>query len=276
MSLAALENVETGVANRALATTVLSLGNATVREVAEDVAPLAHALIAEARHALGIDTEDNRPESLRRIRTHLAAEVDKRLFAGVDRRALRVELGASGELPLGGYRVQADGSFKVVHKREKLKTAELIIRHPDAFHHMLNNNRSDSGDYSFFVKRINNQKRDKKYWAIVGAVRLGDVLHVTTLWRLFTETVDTTSAISPIDLLRSFVAAYGMPFSLVGRQLSGLILDQKYPSNVDDDPKLVGEGSVESLTNFDGKCLNVAIAYGIDTKRYGADWIRFA
>ena len=280
MSLNALSPLDSVAADKALAATMLSLGGPGLEYIPEQYAAISAALVEEVRQALDLRPDDNSAKAVLDIRGYLSREVDRRLFAGVDRKALRESLGTRGALSLGGYDIVESDQFKRAQVKESAKFAIRCVRTADMTQHILSKfATSDDRQFSLFLKAVDGT-RGGRHWVIIETLRQGTVLRLSALWRLFPQVVDIDLVSEPMDVLAAFVSVYGLPLT-VGTEVlpDNLLLDRFFPDTL-------GSGfQVSSPANRD-TALNaifmrtptgthVALAYCIDIQRYRGDHTRY-
>lgn len=295
MSLSALKDVDASVAKGALASTVMSMAGPGLEFVPEQYSSLSKALIAEARKALKISADDDSDRSFRAIRAFLSKEVDRQIYAGVDRDSLRDKLSASGNLPLAGYSIEFSSDFDEGFKEDR-RFVEKTMRSADRIEHRVvgiaEKMKLDRGS-SLFAKIVLSKDRSRNNILLVDAIRAGTTLSVTKTWRIFPEVIDLESEKSPFELLDRFVSHYGFDVEYEGYARGKLISNLELPAELND-PDATDQirrvhsqrknfVAVESGTNVtmhkEGVESHVEtfvlLAYAIDIDRYRSDARRF-
>ena len=280
MPLKSLSEVDQKTANAALASTVLSLGGPGIEFVPSKYAALARAMVEEVRSDLRLNNEDTRPESILRIKDVLSAEVDRRLFAGVDRGSLRTSLGNAGNLPLGAYKVDVGDAFKAEFKREKASFATECVKRADMFVHLADDAALSDKRVSFFAKYVKSLDGKRDYWSIVSAIRDGGAVKVDYLWRVFPDTVRVTDASDPISILGCFLSVYGLKLSVDGGPGRDKLIKDRYVFGDEGNLRVDSDSQVSFLLSVISRRrllgVNIDLAYAVDTTKYWSDFTRFA
>jgi len=281
MPLTRLEGIEPSIANSALAATVISIGGGGLEHIPSEYLAISRGLIEEARSELGLRSDDESWEAYRKIKDFLSREVDRRLFAGIDRKALRRRMGEAGQLPLSGYEIKLGKPFKENFTNESSRFAISCVQKADLFEHFLEEAGDKDVQFSIFARQIESLKKDKTYWCIVSALRAGDTLEIMALWRIFPETVNLENVAKPLNILKSFVSVYGVELVIEGEQTNErLIVDQFFPGYTEVEKFLDSpdnqSSTMEIVSQKEVGGVRVALAYAISHPRYRADRTRYA
>ncbi|WP_313337320.1 hypothetical protein [Sphingobium yanoikuyae] len=212
-------------ANAALAFAAMNVAGAGMSAVPETYADISTRLVDEAKLKLGISVEDQSPDSMERVRSFLAAEVNRRVFDGVDRNAVRSRLGAQGRLSNGAYKMSFAENFSDFKESERF-VRDCIVSADDTCH-LVPMNEGNDKEFSIFSKKVSSLNRKRSYWAIALCFRQGSELKVVNFWRLFDQTVDVLGSENALDLLSSFLDVYGIPLVINDVQTSDKMITNR-------------------------------------------------
>ena len=292
MSLVSISGIESKVAEGALASTLIGLSGGGLESVSKPYSKIAHEIVAEVRELLSIGSDDDSFESLQKIRKFISGEIDKALFAGIDRQSVREKLGQTGQLPTSGYDINYAKTLRNVLKEDRSFIEKAIltadqIEHID--HDFSNPKRVDSRGSSLYAKFIKAAGRKKSYYYLVDCVRSKSELTALRAWRIFPEVVDIANAVTPLDLLRAFTGHYGFEVEYKGFARAKLIVNLHLPVEFagpeeTDKIQIIHDEGGDSLACETGAAVTttendavvggetvINLAYAIDISRYLKD-----
>jgi hypothetical protein len=158
-----------------------------------------------------------------KIYQYLAHEIERAALMGVDISEVKTRLGESGDLAPSLYKFEFTDTFRDVSERRGIekRDVEQALRAPDFVQHL----RPEllgiaSGKLtSLYLKEFrNSQHPSNTYSLLVFCHRSGYIQKVGEAWRIFPADVDTSTAKSPLDVLKAFVNKYGLEFQLGDRK----------------------------------------------------------
>lgn len=276
MSLNTLKNLDRSMANATLAMAAMNVAGPGMATIPEKYSELSRRLVNEVKLKLDIPEDDNSAENLERVRVVLAAEVNKRVYDGVDRGAVRRRLGARGALPTAGYKLSFAADFAKDFGEKESFVRESILR-ADHICHLGQGTADDDPACTIFARKVRSKDRRSEQWALILAQRTGDKIDILALWRIFDATVDTSQCKDVVDLLRAFLNIYGVEMTINGKGTPALLVldtnlgpDMNFEIHTDTPFKAISVFRRNLAGSFE-----VAIAFTIDMKRYNADRIRY-
>tara|TARA_B100001105_G_scaffold253710_1_gene247823 strand:+ start:502 stop:1335 length:834 start_codon:yes stop_codon:yes gene_type:complete len=276
MSLNTLENLDRSMANAALAMAAMNVAGPGMATIPEKYSEISHRLVKEVKLKLAIPEDDNSAENLERVRVVLAAEVDKRVYDGVDRGAVRRRLGARGALPTAGYKISFAADFAKDFGEKESFVRESVLR-ADYICHLGQGTADGDPACTIFARKVRSKDRRSEQWALIQAQRTGDKIEIISLWRIFDATVDTSHCEDVVDLLKAFLNVYGIEMMINDKAEPVLLLldtnlgpDMNFGLDTERPFKCISVFRKNLAGSFE-----VAIAFAIDMKRYNADRIRY-
>jgi hypothetical protein len=112
-------------------------------------------------------------------------------------------------------------------------------------------------------------KRHASHWLMIQTFRQGVSLSVNSAWLVFPDQVNLSEAAKPIDVLRSFVKAYGVPFKLNGEE--HLFIESIPAQSMKDNRVELPKGELFysiSFRNIANEMGVMGAVYCIDVRRY--------
>ena len=210
-------------------------------EPAPELVPLAEAnlqsaVLAEARHHLGIAAEDVSPEAIERI-TDLLDEESDRLLDPPETEAALSRLAERGDLPSDLYQLEyLPNVVNLYGKGFDLENEiiSLAVKDPDMEQHYgPNKGDRQPSMISLFLRTFRTKWPFKDFVAIVVGQRSGFKFVIHQAWRVFTSKIDIAGLETPIDWLRRFSEYFGKPVDVGGQTGSFfLFLDKAIPNNI--------------------------------------------
>jgi len=215
MSLSTLNRFEPPKAKAILAEAILSHGLDVPPSIPQSYPEEVTELINEVRHRLEIDDSDNSSRTKTRITEILSLEVTRIASAGRDLKEVAENLGQKGQLPLGAYKIHiVDGILREM--KEAKSVIERVIREADEVQHITGTGplSNSATGLTLIMKWVRTEK--SAFWYLLDAQRTKDTLRVAGIYRIDPEAIDLTNAATPLDVLKRFVARYGLPFHVKG------------------------------------------------------------
>jgi hypothetical protein len=186
---------------------------------------LAERVIAELSAQIGPAKEDESEERhLGRLSDALSRALSETVLAGADLDAIRRRAGQRGALPADLYRIVFTNYFEGQAALFAIRKSyvEDAIKAADTAEHLKSKSEVTSGLYvSLFVKtpRI----RGAPYSLLIKCNRTGAELHVEDALYFFHDTFQWRAPVTPVRMLLDFLAEFGRPLVLNGRQVPYLI-----------------------------------------------------
>jgi hypothetical protein len=190
--------------------------------------PLARAVLQEARRRLHLEEDDWSTSARVRVANLLGDELRHTLLTRERATAARQRLGASGALWTRAYRIEFTTDSKA--GRVRPVNIEDAVRNPDAFQHLPPGPDTSSSNkfLSLFVKRASAREGEPSF-TLVQAHRDQDVQRVEAAWRIYPSEVDIKEAREPLDILKAFVARYGLDLKIGGGEVRKFTLYERVP-----------------------------------------------
>jgi hypothetical protein len=176
----------------------------------------ATAILSELRTSLKIAEKDDTPAARTKLGEALSKEIYQTVLSSDKKQDALKRMGQAGCLPNSAYTIQQSAEFANRFYRLGVKRQGVIdaIKNADDTQHLLPEGATEETreDMSLFLKRHAN------HWLMVQTHRQGVTLSATSAWLVFPAVVDLTKASKPIDVLRSFVEAFGVLFTMNGHE----------------------------------------------------------
>lgn len=219
MSLSALKDLDSTEASRALAAAALMTsfdpGVSSDEFDVQKYTESAGAILSELRAKLKLTENDDSATARTKLGTALSNEIYRTVLSSKEDDVLK-RVGQAGLLPNSAYNVQQPESFANLFHRlgvNRQRVAEAI-KQADETQHLLPEGATveNREDISLFLKRRGD------HWLMVQTIRQGINLTANSAWLIFPAIVNLSNASQPIDVLCSFVEAFGVPFKMNGHE----------------------------------------------------------
>jgi hypothetical protein len=201
-----------------MARAALSLGY--VEESEGEQESVIAQLLDEARNRLGINREDNEPDTLSRIADFLDSESDK-LFSPANMNLALARLAERGDLPSDLYEINIIKNISDLHGKNLQLEKDLIETTIKDFtqeqHYGPPKKPHDPAMISLFVRSFRTKWLFKDFVMLVAAKRAGFKLDVHQAWRIYPPKVSIAGADTPVQLLQRFADEYGAEIDINGR-----------------------------------------------------------
>jgi hypothetical protein len=201
-----------------LARAALSLGY--VEESKGEQETIIAQLIEETRNRLGINQEDNAPDTLSRIADFLDSESDKLLSPTNTDLALG-RLAERGDLPSDLYEINIIKTVSDIYGSrfplEKSLIETTVMDFAQEQHYGPPRKPHDPAMISLFVRSFRTTWPLRNFVMLVAAKREGFKLHVHQAWRIYPPKVNIAGADTPVQLLQRF-AVYGAEIEIRGKR----------------------------------------------------------
>jgi hypothetical protein len=224
---------------------------------------------------LNISPDNNSPEARASVDKILADTLRQSLLSGVNSSDVLSRVGQAGRLWPVLYNVIQPKEFQNVFYGLGVTSnhVENAVKHPDDHQHIMTEGMpSDWRAISLFMKRVISRDAHKSHWLLVQAHRMGADQQVVSAWQIYPDEVNIENARRPIDVLRAFVAVYGVPLKVA--ETKALFVDsESFPI----DAKVIVDwtGAPEDFfvsfahtSNSDAGILRLGVAYCIDLRKY--------
>jgi len=255
-----------------LARAALSLGY--VEKSEGDYGIIIAQLIDETRNRLGINREDNAPDTLSRIADFLDSESDKLLSPTNTDLALG-RLAERGDLPSDLYEINIIEAISDTHGKNWQLEKELIETTIRDFtqeqHYGPPRKPHEPAMISLFVRSFRTKWLGKNFMMLVAARRDGFKLHVHQAWRIYPSKVNMAGASGPVGLLQRFSNVYGAEIEMDGRMghfflFSATPAPDNYKIKLHNKPRHI---HVSQFFQFDSRGRrNSALIVAIDLVKY--------
>jgi hypothetical protein len=178
---------------------------------------LVARLIAEAREELRLPENDTSPNSQRLILDLLTRSMAN---AFSNPQEAQERLGSRGALEPGAYDVHFGDNFEDLISKRGITRDQIqsALSSPDAVEHLPPMHDDATDRFSLFTKRDPGPST-----LLVEATREKARLHVSVAWRIFHRDIRWDGVRGPLDLLRSFIEAFGKDFLLGNRPPQKLV-----------------------------------------------------
>ncbi len=279
MSFHVLESRDQRAATGILAAAAL----ATAPNVAGDEPEIAKAyrteaqeLLKEIRKHLRIDRDDHSPPAILSIANLLTKQIEETILGHADTSQILARAGQAGRLPPVMYTVDQPKSFSNLFYNLGVRRnhVEDAVKHPDDYQHLMTEKATEESKdvISLFVKEIKSAKTGSNNWLLVQCHRQGLTQIVQSAWRIFPDTIDLTQAYEPLHLLKAFVAVFGLPVSVAGKETL-FIESVPYPKGPLLDWRFQAVGpdvfaSISQVATTDPTMIEVGIGYSINLPKY--------
>lgn len=236
----------------------------------------ALAALKEIRSRLKI-SEYTDPETAHSLIAKTIADTLRQAILGhADTEAILKRMGNSGRLPSASYNVLQSQEFQTAFYRLGIRGnhVEDAVKHPDDLQHLMTEGMPESWhDISLFMKYVASRELSRRHWLLVQAHRVATDQRVGAAWRIYPEDINLETAQQPIDVLKAFVEAYGVPISIDGTKVL-FIEFRSYPVNVSIKIDWTGAPedhfvSIAHTTDLSGR-FRIGLTYCIDIPKYSA------
>ncbi len=236
MQLNSLKSLDSKTANGVLAAAALSTapdpGVGERPNVLRAYEREAAAVLSEIRHHLRIAKDNDSSEARRLVSKALTDALQKSILADSNTADILSRIGSAGRLPPYAYNVVQSKQFQEFFYALGISrnNIEEAVKSPDDFQHMMTEGmHPDARDLSLFMKRVMSREPTRRNWLLVQSHRIGTDQKVGAAWRVYPDDVDIQRAQTPVDVLKAFVFAFGVPVKIGDAR--GLFLDpQTFPA----------------------------------------------
>lgn len=177
-------------------------------------------ILEEARHRLGIASDDDSSDSIEKLAEFLDEEFD-RLLAPPDTEFALARLAERGDLPSDLYEINIIANVADIYGNRfdlEKDIIETTVRSPSKEQHYGPPRRQhEPAMISLFLRSFRTKWPLKDFVMLVAAQREGFFLHVHQAWRIYPSKVNTAGVKEPIDWLRKFSDAYGIDVEVEGQ-----------------------------------------------------------
>ena len=283
MPLDVLNRYDNSTASAILAAAALSTSSMPFE--AEDDLIVEHRdqvseLLTQIRRRLNLRSDDSSIDAKTSIDAFISKSIDEVVMTAPAAEAALSRAGQAGRLSPALYKVEQPAPFceRFYALTFKKHIVQEVINTPDEFQHLLNDGAAadDRDNLSLFLKKFPEKKRGSAHWLLVQTVRSGFTQVANSAWRVFPTDVDLMKAGSPVDVLRQFAAAFGLPVK-VGSQVDTFVESQTVIKDAPVNIEYGGPLNHEIFMSYSlrGKTVNpliskVGVAYCIDLVRYKA------
>src|SRR5215471_798610 len=221
--ITSLKTLDRTTAAGLLARAALSLGyqDNPVPPFIEGEEKIRSAVINEARQKLGVDSSDNRPETIARIADLLDNESDK-LLAPPDTKAALARLAERGDLPSDLYEIEIIPNVIQIYGKHFPLEKEIIettVRAPTLEQHFGPPRKPhEPAMISLFARTFRTRWPLKDFVMLVAAQRDGFRLYVHQAWRIYSSRVKLEGVKTPVDWLSRFADVYGAEIEVEGKK----------------------------------------------------------
>jgi hypothetical protein len=178
-------------------------------------------VIEEARHHLGLSSEENNEEAFEKIADFLDQEADK-LLAPPNTESALFRLAERGDLPSDLYEINIIPNVIDVYRGRfplEKQIIETTIRAPTLQQHYGPVRKPHEPTMiSLFLRSFRTRWPLKDFSVIVAAQRNGFNLDVHQAWRIYPQIVSLRGVETPIDWLHKFADHYGYEIEVGGRK----------------------------------------------------------
>ncbi len=243
--------------------------------VAKEYKVEATELLTEIRRRLKIDESDKSPNATRSISEFLTKQLEQTILGGADTSKILGRAGQSGRLPPAMYIVEQPKQFGDMFYNLGVRRNHVddAVKHPDDYQHLMTDYGSDKERVvSLFIKEVRSARKGGSHWLLVQCYRKGILQIAQSAWRIFPDSIDLTGAYEPLQVLKAFVAVFGLPVRVGG--VEALFIESVlYPKS----EKLTwafqgasadGFASLSYVTTQDPNVLEVGIGYSINLPKY--------
>jgi hypothetical protein len=235
----------------------------------------ASEVLSEIRHLLRIPSDNFSADARGSVSKALADALRDSILRGTNTTEVIARVGQTGQLPPIAYNVIQPKEFANVFyglgvTRNHIEDA---VKHPDDHQHLMTGGMPiDWQDISLFMKRVISRDPSKSHWLLVQTHRLGLDQQVRSACLIYPGDVNIEDAQLPIDVLKAFVAVYGVPLS-VGTVKALFVDSETFP--IGENVVVDWSGappdhfvSFAKTTSATSGLLKVGVAYCIDTGKY--------
>jgi hypothetical protein len=221
--IAYLKTLDRKLAAGLLARAALSLGyeDDPVAPLVKGEEKIRSGLLDEARKVLGVDRDDNRPETIEKIADFLD-EVSDSFLGSPDTNAALARLAERGDLPSDLYEIDVIANVREFHGKHFPLEKEIIettIRAPTLEQHFGPPRKPyEPAMISLFARTFRTRWPLKDFVMLVAAQRDGFHLYVHQAWRIYSSRVSVRGAKTPVDWLSRFADVYGAEIEIEGRK----------------------------------------------------------
>lgn len=244
----------------------------------------AQQLLEEIKLELGIEGDSS--EDRARMRDAISELVIQTVMSGSSLSDVKSRLAIKGELPLSAYRIKfAKGLLKQSGENENF-IRRAIKADPEIQHILPKNIPVEAGVRGMTLMVIpQKSSRGNDHWIILDAMRSGDELVISDIFRVFPEVVDLSEACNPLDVLKAFVKVYGIEFQIDSLRPQKFFENLVIPKSEDDidytlpekdvDLSLSTTGSTVRRVDQDGNLkyveTHIIASYCVDYTKYKQD-----
>jgi len=178
---------------------------------------VAQAVLSEIRDRCGLREGDMSAAALSKIYSVLSEEISLVVLEGVDLNKIKTRLGNKGDLHPSQYKIVFGQQIEMIEALGVTKShLESVIRHPNASIDLAPQSLNEERDprVSVKVKFINAKRTENNYALFVITQRAGEFQVVVGAFRVYVADVPLKNVSEPMDVVRAFVAKYGVPFRL--------------------------------------------------------------
>jgi hypothetical protein len=281
MNLDTLSSFDTPTANGILAAAALvSAPNPGVGErpaVIRRYEREANKVLSEIRTRLKIADNNDSPEARASVSKVLAETLQQSILGHANTADILSRLGSAGRLWPTAYNVIQSKEFAAIFSALGIRDSHVedAVKHPDDFQHLLTEGvPKDWRDISLFMKRVLPARDpNNRRWLLVQAHRIGIDQRITAAWFVYPNEVNIESAEEPLDVLKAFVEAFGVPLT-VGPTTALFIKSEQFPAGSKIEAKFFGDPrdrfmSISHAINASGE-VRIGAAYCIDLSKYRA------
>lgn len=241
-----------------------------------------HALLAEIEQHVGVSGGDRSPSARARVDGFIADAIGRSVLGGRNIADVLASAGQAGRLPPSMYEVKAQAGFlqQFAEYGVRESDATSTIALADDVEH-LPFQYQDEEAISLFVRFIKPKQSSRTYALLAHTHRKGTAVDVHALWRIYPSDIDLRNAQHPMDALRTFVEAMGIPIT-VGGVTAKLVSGASVPNGPDpfgirfEVARSAGPIPEDTISTFsisrrlDAPVVQIRMAYAISKPRYRA------
>jgi hypothetical protein len=209
----------------------------------------------------------------------LIREISASVLSGPRAEAARARLGRRGDLRLDLYRLTFSPAFDLEEMRGIRRShVQDALRNPDAVEHLAEETEESMG-VTLIAKKHIGPDAEGNFVLLVQALRNEDQLGVAKAVRIYYSDVDLRLASKPVDMLKAFLAKYGVPFYLPTLGPVKYLIGEFIPGDVNprslniripgfEGVPLEGVGTLRPTTLG---VMHIPLAYFINSEQYVVD-----
>ena len=239
-------------------------------------------LLGDIRRQLDIPPGDPSPDAMRRMLSFLNTQLREAILDTSQIKKIKERVGDKGILRPDLYTINFSDSFRDLSETMGVQRqrAKRIVLNSRVVEHLLPEmfGQEDGQGKSLFVETTTDPD---PHSLLILADRAKDVLTIHQGWLIFHSDVDVSNTKTPVDLLRAFVAQYGVEIMVAGRPEGKFLLYRSFDHirpNTQFEllrPHTPPSTPLDSNFSFrhstvDAK-IEVALAFSIDVLKYAAD-----